>query len=264
MEAVSVFWLDKSKGLAPSCVLIPLGQPTERGDMKVATLKTADGSEQILSLSNGAFILGQNPITKEQVVEYDNLGVLSWESNELRELALKSPIPQESPQQSDISDHAVVAIGTIGDSKSTLSTKDGILYLDGNALSEDAVTGTLIAGSSWKWKNGWDKHLATSQFGTVVSEIGDSKSSSSSLINGFINGNDSSGWVYLGNVMFAVWILSSLGFAVWYFSVTANLAWILGLAIIPVTSIFIGLWTFIPLLLLRTLVDYQLNKLGEM
>jgi hypothetical protein len=135
--------------------------------MKVAILKTANGNEQILSLSNGAFTLGQNPITKKQVIEYDNLGVLAWESSELHELALSSSSSQDSAQQPETSDHAVVAVGKIyaDGIKFTLSTKDGILYRNGYALSEDAATSLLTdINISWKWENGWSKRLAMSQF----------------------------------------------------------------------------------------------------
>ena len=166
--------------------------------MKVATLKTADGSEQDLSLSNGTFTLGQNPITKEQVIEYDNLGVLKWENGEVRNFALGNLSYQTSPQ-------------------STVPQSSPVL-----PIAEEP------------FPNLW---------------------------NGLIRNDDYPIWRFLGRVMFSVWLFSSFIFAFWWFSMTTDGAWIFGFAVIPVISIFIGLWTFTPLLLLRVLVNYQLKNM---
>ena len=58
--------------------------------MKIATIKTASGEVQALSLKSGSYYLNDGKITKEQLVEYDQLGVLTWENSEIRDLSMSN------------------------------------------------------------------------------------------------------------------------------------------------------------------------------
>ena len=72
--------------------------------MRVATIKDSSNNEKILVLKGGEFFLDGKELTDNQVRDYDKLGILIWESSEIRSLTLgQTPIPQTSPTPNSLS-----------------------------------------------------------------------------------------------------------------------------------------------------------------
>jgi len=81
-----------------------------------------------------------------------------------------------------------------------LSTEDGVLHFNGNAVSKGAELGILYTEGNWEWRNGWSKRRFTSAFAYTDGESLYGTSGKSSY--GFMIGMAGSVFLILAGLVF--------------------------------------------------------------